>query len=165
MATKKGVETLVDGTRANETKIILRAGTFNKITDAVQKVMENDKPTSTYAQMFSVSVTPQNQYKNPNTGSSGRGHFQNYRGNVHSSQRYRGNFNNFRGNYKNRGNRFHQARGSFYHRGSFPPRGHFNSHQGMFFAQNIPQQNIPQHLIPQQLIPQQQNQPQFNSTK
>lgn len=55
MATKRGVGTLINGVNDNETKIILRAGKFDKISDATQKIQECDqgKPSNTMqAQVF-----------------------------------------------------------------------------------------------------------------
>lgn len=41
MAVKKGVEALITGIKNTDTKLILKAGTFNKIDDAIQKTLEN----------------------------------------------------------------------------------------------------------------------------
>lgn len=165
MATKKGVEALIDGVRNNDTKIILKAGTFTKISDATQKLLENDKPVSNTnnAQMFTVrSAYSQNRGRNFNHGrENGRGNFQNHRGSHNFSQRNRGSHSHFRGNFHNRGNRsYQQTRGSYFHRGSFPQRGNFNPHHGMFLAQNIPQPlNQQQHFQPPQNSSQQMHQP------
>ncbi|XP_062535414.1 uncharacterized protein LOC134204644 [Armigeres subalbatus] len=141
MATKKGVEALIDGVRNNDTKIILKAGTFTKISDATQKLMENDKPIP--AQMFTISSTQQNNRgRNFNNGrGNGRGHFQNYRGSQNNFQRNhpnRGNFSGYRGNLHGRGN--YNGRRPYHQRGHFLQRGHPNPHYGMYVAQNIPQQ-------------------------
>lgn len=42
MATKRGVETLISGIKNSDTKLILKAGTFSKFQDAVQKLQENE---------------------------------------------------------------------------------------------------------------------------
>lgn len=157
MATKKGVDALIDGTKSSDTKIILKAGTFSKISDAVQKLMENDKPTPTThnAQIFTLRGT-NSQYRGRNIN-HGRGNFYNTRGNHNNSHRYRGNYHHQRGNFHNRGNfnrNDQQTRGSYLHRGSYPQRGHFNAHHGMFLAQHIPQHPMPQ----------QQNLPQIQQT-
>lgn len=163
MATKKGVEALIDGVRNNDTKIILKAGTFTKISDATQKLLENDKPVSqtNNAQMFTVrSAYSQNRGRNLNHGrENSRGNFHNQRGSHNYSQRNRGSYSHSRGNFHNRGNRsFQQTRGSYFHRGSFPQRGNFNPHHGIFFAQNSPQPlNQQQHFQP----PQNSSQPQI----
>ncbi|XP_058813587.1 uncharacterized protein LOC131677667 [Topomyia yanbarensis] len=141
MATKKGVEALIDGVRNNDTKIVLKAGTFTKITDATEKLMENDKPTPT--QMFTIRSTQQNNHgRNFNNGRGNcRGHFQYYRGNQNNFQRSnsnRGNYNGYRGNFHGRGN--HNGRRPYHQRGQLSQRGHFNPHYGMYVAQNIPQQ-------------------------
>lgn len=167
MATKKGVEALIDGVRNNDTKIILKAGTFTKISDATQKLLENDKPASNTnnAQMFTArSAYSQNRGRNSNHGrENGRGNFQNQRGSHNYSQRNRGSYNHFRGNFHNRGNRsYQQTRGFYFHRGSFPQRGNFNPHHGMFLAQNIPQPlNQQQYFQPPQNSSQSQSQSQI----
>lgn len=153
MATKKGVEALIDGVRNNDTKIILKAGTFTKISDATQKLLENDKPVSNTnnAQMFTVrSAYSQNRGRNLNHGrENSRGNFHNQRGSHNYSQRNRGSYSHSRGNFHNRGNRsFQQTRGSYFHRGSFPQRGNFNPHHGILLAQNSPQPLNQQQTFP-----------------
>lgn len=41
MATKVGIDTLINGSNSQETKIILKAGAFSDIKNAIQKVLEN----------------------------------------------------------------------------------------------------------------------------
>lgn len=144
MATKRGVESLINGTKNSETRMILKAGTYDSISDAIQKVLENDacenKPPS--AQMFAArSMQQPNRRGNfSNNRGHGRGYFVPNRGSYNNFQRngnFRGNFHG-RGNFTNRG--YHQGRGSYHQRGQFAQRGHSNPHYGMYVAQNIPQQ-------------------------
>lgn len=104
MATKAGVDALVNGTNSQETKIILKAGTFGDIKDAIQKVLEN---TSTNTQVLSFNVRNANQrYVNQNPR-----------------------FRNFRGNNRNQqnGHREQQQNNRFRHTSSYQPQN--NQHR------------------------------------
>lgn len=157
MSTKCGIEALIRGANNNDAKIILKAGSFDKLSDAIQKLMENSSPTN---QILTASRVNQqnrgrmsNSYRGNGRGQShtNRGHQNNYPRNNYS----RGNYNNYRGNSHNRG--YRNGRGYYQSRGSFSHRGHPN-HQGMFlmaqqqFPQQIPQiqqnlQGYPQNPI------------------
>lgn len=133
MSSKCGIEALIRGANNNDAKIILKAGSFDKLSDAIQKLMENSTPTN---QIFTASrVYQQNRGRSSYRGNS-RGHFQTNRGqnNFPRNNYSRGN----RGNYRNRG--YKNGRGYYQNRGSFSHRGHPN-HQGMFF---VAQQQMPQ---------------------
>lgn len=56
MATKRGVEALATGIKNPESKLIMKAGTFGKISDAVQKLQENEsqEPSTSRPQIFHV---------------------------------------------------------------------------------------------------------------
>lgn len=168
MATKCGVDALVNGTKSNEVKIILRAGTFSHVNDAIQKLQENqnsNQPTREFSQNNAQIMLA---FRN---GNRGRGNFQqnrNSRGRFQpqrygNSQQSRGNYQSFRGNFR-------QNRGYYrypHQRGNFSQRGQFNHNHGMFVAQGTHtnqenQQHLPTyqqlhqpHLPQAPLIPQQ----------
>lgn len=155
MATKCGIDALIRGARNNDSRIILKAGSFDKITDAIQKLMENETEgnSSATTQIFTVGKInnqSRGRISNNNRGQQ-RGHFHNYRGIQNNFPRNpfsRGNYNNNRGNFHNRG--YRSNRGYSQNRGSFSQRGPFNHNYGMFYAQNIPQQpQLQQQNIPQ----------------
>lgn len=61
MATKCGVDALIAGTKNSETKTILRAGTFTRLNDAIQKLQEND----------AVQKAQEDKHKNANAMQAG----------------------------------------------------------------------------------------------
>lgn len=157
MATKVGIETLISGIKNTETKIILKAGQFSKINDAVQKVMENDTTTSA----TSISTNAQMFWAGRGSKSRGRGG-PSFRG--RGNQHYHDNRNQFRsGNFNtqpnfNRGswrqnNRNPHQRGSWNRRGFYAPN--------MFMAHGNDANNQTQHLQYQPI--QQQLQQQLHS--
>lgn len=174
MATKAGVDTLINGVSNAEIKIILKASEFNSVQKAIQKINEtqpeqfqilsfntrgrgrgnfrNNAQYSSYPRNRSApnndfNRSHGNNYQNPNRRGNGRGH-NNYRG-------------NFRGNYHNRGrNSYYPSNNSNQHR-----NGHGHN---VFYAQAencpVPQQMVVGGVVsnqPQtaQMHHQQQNQP------
>lgn len=90
MATKAGVETLVNGTNSQETKIILKAGTFTDIKDAIQKVLENTNSSAT--QVLSINARGNNYHQDQNQrfrNNRGNRRFSNNRGHHQYSQNFR----------------------------------------------------------------------------
>lgn len=166
MATKKGVEALISGSKNTDTKLILKAGTFNKINDAIQKVMENNETTSnnnspaTNAQILTGRVS---HPRGRGTNHRGRGNYSNfYQHDRHvryqNSPHNRGNFTNQRGHWSHRGN-FSNQRGNWTQRGRYPPNM-FLAHQGGVQYQLPAHQAIQMPLHPHIQMPQQQHIPQ-----
>lgn len=170
MATKKGVESLISGIKNTDTKLILKAGSFIKINDAIQKVMENVECTNnispaTNAQIFAGRVNHSrgrgriNPRGHGNNSNNSRGyHFQsNYHGhngrfpNVHS---HRGAYANQGGNWLPRGN-FTNQRGNWTRRGRYPPNMFLAQQNGVQY-QLPAQEAIQLPLQPQIHMPQQQ---------
>lgn len=90
MATKAGVETLVNGTNSQETKIILKAGTFTDIKDAIQKVLDNTNSNAT--QVLSFNARGNNYHQGQNQryrNNRGNRRFLNNRGHHQNSQNSR----------------------------------------------------------------------------
>lgn len=168
MATKSGVEALIGGISNHDTKLILKAGTFTKIVDAIQKLQENDngeKSRSPNGMQAQVYIAKNNHFQR----GRGRGRFTNDRGNFSSSYRQYSHpprqinngssrFSNFRGNYS-RGQNFNQ-RGQW-SRG----RGRYesSSYPSTYFMQPIQQTAQPvmqqSQQVPQPIYQQQQQQP------
>lgn len=171
MATKKGVEALVIGIKNTDTKLILKAGSFNKISDAIQKVMENVEHTctsnnlpATNAQILAGRVN--HSRGRGGTNHRGRGNYSHF--NQHdrnnrfqNPQSNRGHFTNQRGNWSHRGN-FSNQRGNWTQRGRYPPNMYLaqqNSVQYQLPVQQAIQLPLQPHIqMPQQqYIPQQTN--------
>ncbi|XP_055591475.1 putative uncharacterized protein DDB_G0286901 [Uranotaenia lowii] len=96
MANKAGVDALINVVTNNDTKLILKAGTFNNVKEAVVKVLENSTPGTSTNQVLSYSS---------------RGRYKSNRGNRDSQRfnnRYHGNngrqYNNQRNYASNRYN-------------------------------------------------------------
>lgn len=60
MASKAGVDALINGVNNSDTKLILRAGNFANFRDAVLKVMENSVPSASSAEVFTFSSRGRN---------------------------------------------------------------------------------------------------------
>lgn len=67
MATKAGITALVNGILSNETKLILKAGNFTSIKEALQKVLDNASENSNNAQMLTTQIRQNIQNKSFNT--------------------------------------------------------------------------------------------------
>lgn len=110
MATKTGVETLINGTNSQDNKIILKAGTFNDIKDATQKMLENSNNNNQHAQVLSFNT------RDANTHSNQGQHSRNYRGNYRNQSSSNRDSNYYPRNYSNnrfRGGRPQQHRSQF----------------------------------------------------
>lgn len=130
MATKSGVEALTEGVANNETKIILKAGNFDNIESAIQKVIENtSSSSSSNAQVFMYNNNSRQSDKgNRNNYSSRGGYHQNYKNN-----RYQNNRNYYQSNHQ-RNNRqndnFHQNRNQGHYNNNYQQnrnQGHYNN--------------------------------------
>lgn len=167
MATKSGIESLINGIDHADSKLILRAGTFTKINEAIQKLQENyseERQKSSMAQMFYTK-------NNHNQRGRGRGGFNGDRRNFSSGHRSfsrnhdQPRFQNFRGNYS-QGHSYGQGqnfRGQNFRGQNF--RGQWNRGRGRYETRSTYfMQPIPQAIQPvfQQLPPvgYQQNQQQ-----
>lgn len=177
MATKKGVETLINGTKTDETRIILKAGTFTKMNDAIQKLLENETSTNNTNNVSNNSnakiFTNRAIYSRGRGGTNRRGSGNYSRGN-NSQSNYHGQSGRYQNNQSNRGNYPSNQRGNRYQRGNYgnqrgnwTPRGQFNpnmylaQHNGVLY-QPVAQQGIQQLpvLPPNQVQQQQQYNPQ-----
>lgn len=149
MATDSGVDTLIKGAKNPNTKLIIQAGTFSTVTDAVQKMLKNDVPPDNTAQMFWNT-----RGNNSNRFHGGRGMRGNMR-NLHSN-----NQNNSYSNYNRRGRGSYNTR--YFHSGNSRfsnnrfqnnGRGRGNGRGGypMFYAQQMGQSHVPssQNFPPQ----------------
>lgn len=167
MATNVFVDALTSNINNQETKIILKVGTFGNIKDAIQKVQENVLPNSHIFQLTRNNNTNQD-YRNNSSRGQGQGNRNNQRNNtgrqIHSSFQNR-NYNNFS---QNRG------RGGYNHRNGYGNRGGNQSRGGNFqsrvFHAQVGNQLGPQHhyqvggqpsiQVPQQMSIQQHTQTQ-----
>ena len=162
MATKAGVDALINGVQNSALKIILRAGSFSTVNDAIQKIIENSDTTNTpAAQVLTAGRT-----------GVGRRRDNNYRGrrndNIPRNQPNRGNYvpnrnylNNNRGYPNNWGYRGNGYRGNF-QRGNWTQRGRltnmFLAQQNGMLYQPFSQQEIQQPVMLQPNQAQQQQQ-------
>lgn len=152
MATKSGIDALISGSKSKDTKLILKAGTFTKLSDAVQKVQENDAQSSgELSQIFYTrgnrrfqSSRPPNNFRRGFRGArqQSRGltrfNYQHYQPNNNRPQ-YR--------QYNQRGQgRPYQRNAVFYAQNSpFPPEQHNNVAQHPQLQQHLPQLQHQQH--------------------
>lgn len=152
MATKAGVDALINGVNNFETKLILKAGNFSNIKEAVQKVQENNSSTQTNsqnsAQVMTCNTQRNNFYRN------NRGRRFNNRGGNSSTPRDRNNQHNNRNNNRQQGRYQHQNNNNnnnYYNRG-----GRRDNRPRQVYATNAAQvqpvvQNMPfgPYAIPQ----------------
>lgn len=169
MATDSGVDTLINGAKNQKTQLIVQAGTFSNISEAIQKMLKSDETSSNTAQIF------WNVRGNHNSrgGRGTRGNMRNFYRNQNAdfSSQNRNNRGSFNPRYSHQGNRrFHNNRFQNNGRG----RGNGNGGHPMYYVQQMgptqlpPNSNIsPQNFVnmqipqnPQQIfpMPQQHNQ-------
>lgn len=152
MATKAGVDALINGVNNFETKLILKAGNFSNIKEAVQKVQENGTSTQTNSQNSAQVMTYNTQRNNFNRNNRGR-RFSNRGGNS-STPRDRNNQYNNRTNNRQQGryqHRNYNNNNNYYNRG-----GRRDNRPRQVYATNAAQvqpmvQNMPfgPYAIPQ----------------
>lgn len=122
MATKAGIDALINGVNCTETKTILKAGTFNDISEAVQKINENAIRVSASfpnAQMLTFRGRGTNkQYSNSSRYNQNAQYANRGRNNFQPRQQFHtqsGNQFQYRGNFSyNRNNSYHRGRGGRY---------------------------------------------------
>lgn len=129
MSTKAGVTALISGISASDTKLILKAGNFTCIKDALQKAQEctNDASTS---QIFNVLSRLNFVRQNPTS---------NFRGNGFNRNRNfrRNNFNpRPQQNYYQHQQGYYQSQRGKYQRGGFNNRGRFNDNRPRYDNSN-----------------------------
>lgn len=160
MATKIGIETLINKITDHDTKLIMKAAEFPSIQAAIQKLNETN-PNTPPAQVFSAQA--RNEY--PKGRNNVRGNFNfrggnrntNFRGNRNQYQNsnhsrystHRPNFSRGRGNF-NQPNRYQQydQRNTrvFYTQPMLEPPGQITNNGNMMQHQQLaPQPNTQQH--------------------
>lgn len=153
LATKTGIDTLINGINNSETKLILKAGSFKTINEAIQKVYENNQQSSNTATVLSYSARQR--------GHSNRGNMRNYARGGHSNRGR--NYNNNNNNYYPQRQNNYPRRGRGGHRGSNYSRG---GHGRVFYASqnqnSMPSPTMQQgqnQMLMQPMQPQQHQQP------
>ena len=169
MATKAGIETLINGITNPEAKIILKAGNFTKISEATQKLQEGDFDVKPQANVFYARGNQSQRGRGNGRLSNGRNFNQNSRpanewqGNRNRFPNHRQNysqqnFNGYQRNYQQQQNRFPNQRGRGNRGGWYgttrPPYQH--PQQQIYYAQTNPPNMQQQQLQIQQQPPQQQ---------
>lgn len=140
MAVKAGVKALAAGVRNSETRLLLKAGQFNTLSAAVEKITENESAGSN-------SSTSQIMYARRGGYPRGRGNYQSRgRGNNRRGHNSRGNYQNY--------NR--EQNHAYHHRGNGRSRGRGMNHNTYYVQTQNPPQNINHQMPPQQGQPQQQ---------
>lgn len=140
MATKRGVETLINGTKNQDTKLILKAGNFDNFNDAVQKLQENETADTSRPHIFHVRGHA--NHRGRGRGYSSRGNRPRGRVTYNNSGRYNSNqnFNQYNNNnYRNGNNNNWRGRNyqQFNPRSQGPGRQIFYNSQG---NDQVPQQ-------------------------
>lgn len=154
MATKTGVDTLINNSTNSDTRIILKAADFPSIQAAIQKFNESNFNATT-AQILNTQSSANTSYsRNRNI----RGNFTNRGGNrninfrfnrnqnsYHPRQFSSRNFTNSRGNYQNQNHYQNQNRGQYHHRNN-------QGNNRVFYTQTHQDQNsqIPPNMMQQQ---------------
>ena len=157
MATKQGVDTLINGISNNDTKIILRAGKFDKINEATQKVQECEQSKPAQAQVFMARGNqPQRGRGNP------RGNFNYQARRYNNPYRQYSNWSNENRFNQNQNYRFQRGQGNYRGRYGVPryPNQFPQQQQQQQYQQR--QQQYPQRQQYQQ--PQQQRQLYYTNT-
>ena len=190
MATKAGIETLINGISNSEAKLILKAGNFSKISEATQKLQEGDFDVRPQANVFYARGNQPQRGRFRERLNNGRNRNQNYRptngaqGNQNRFPSYRQSYNQpnfgYNNNYQSQQNRFPNQRGRW-NRGSWNGALRFSYQhpqqqrpQQMYLAQfpqvtqqptqqvqQVPQQIQQQHIQQQPAHPNTQNQANF----
>lgn len=101
MANKAGIKALAAGMKNTNTQLILKAGTFNTLNDAIGRAAENDNETTTTASVLNCNRQRYNGYRNNQRGyQRGRGgrYNQSYRQNNYQNNNHRNNNSNYNNN-------------------------------------------------------------------
>lgn len=125
MTTKAGVNALIKGVTASETKLILKAGNYSSIKDALQKAQEcaNDVSTS---QVFTIKSKQHTGRQDNRSNFRGNG----FNRNQHYRNPPRGGFNRF--TPRPYPNYYHYSSRGRYQRGGYNNRGRFNDNRPRF---------------------------------
>lgn len=154
MATKAGVDTLIEKTSNLETKIILKAGSFGSISEAIQKVNEHSAGSNS-AQVLKFTANRQQRpfVRNQDTRYN---QSNNYQRNRQQNNNFR---NNYQGNFRQNNQNF-----SPQHRRNFGRQNQYNTHPNfrngrVYYAQQGnqagPQQQHPVGGLSQDCLQQQ----------
>ena len=150
MATKVGVETLICGIRNAETKTILKAGNFNKISEATQKLLEYNTEDKAQASVFYTRNNQPQRGRGQGRFNGGRGYYQSAR----PTNRWQGNQQGF----ANRQPQFRNQQQGYRQPNRFPnQRGQGN--RGSWYGTPRFQYQHPQQRMPQQIYYTQTNPP------
>lgn len=104
MANKAGVDALINGVTNSDTKLILKAGTFNNIRDAITKVVENsNSPSLPNAEIFTFASRGRNNFSRNNYQRDFHGNARNFQNNYQRPNYNRGYGQNSGRQYFNRG--------------------------------------------------------------
>ena len=150
MATKAGIETLIDGINNSEAKVILKAGNFKTISEATQKLQEGDYDSKPQANVFYA------RGNQPQRG-QGRGRYNNGGRNPNHyyrpTNRQQGTHTRFPNNQQNFNNQ-----NNYQQQNRFPnQRGRGN--RGSWYGTPRFQYQHPQQRMPQQIYYTQTNPP------
>lgn len=122
MSTKVGVDALINGVGNPEVKLILKAGTFTDLKDAIQKVNENLPETDNSAQLLTFNRNRNDQRK-----------YNNYQNRYHqnnSNKQYENRNNHGHFNYRNlNGNNNYSIRNNTNNLQNRPQPRYFNGYR------------------------------------
>lgn len=124
VATKAGINALVSGVKKERTQIVLEAGNYLKLSDAISKAIEVDNKVQTANVFYNNSRTPPHRQSNRYNGNNqGRYNQNRYNGNYNQNQfeQHRNGYNN---QNQNRGRSDRGGRGGFNNQ-----RGGYNNNQ------------------------------------
>lgn len=143
MATKAGVEALINGVSNSELKIILKASEFETVQKAIQKI--NETKTEPTSQIFSMHSNNQRGQGRQNYNNFQNTNSNRYRPNNDYNRRENFSNNNYRrGNHRGNSNFRGNPRGNYHNN----RRNNFNTRTGhsVFYTQseNGP---VPQHIV------------------
>lgn len=125
MTTKAGVNALIKGINASEIKLILKAGNFTSIKDALQKAQECTSDTST-SQVFNINNKQHHGRQDIRSNFRGNG----FNRNQHYRNPSRGGFTRFAPRFQP--NYYHHSSRGRYQRGGYNNRGRFNDNRPRF---------------------------------
>lgn len=140
MAAKAGIDTLINGIKNTETKIILKAGNYSSVREAIQKVNENTTQEACEKQIFHMvgqKFTNRNrQYFNAQRGNY-RGRYVNRNTRFNNNNNHHNNNRQYSGNYGRDQNRYNpesRYRNNDYNRRGGSQRNHPN--RNVFYSEN-----------------------------
>lgn len=146
MSTKAGVDALTNGINSQELKIILKAGSFHNIKDAIQKVNENASTSQNPAQVLTFNTRNDNNHRYQR---GGRGNFQ-WRNNQRHGQRGHHSYRQFNqpryanaSNNNNNNNNNRGRRGAQHGQGNRYSQGY---QRNIYMAQVEPQVEQPRAI-------------------